>query len=185
MYEGRPLHIWNTQDTSIIDGAPTAHLADLVDQTDPALSHISQALLLFLRAEIELTAEIVLLAVKIGRSEHKQWAAADGTGFKAAPLPGDTRHDPVVYYVRRGAMVKIGTTTNLHQRMTSLLPEEILATEPGGQGVEAHRHRQFSALRVAGHREWFHAGPALQQHVREIRSQHGEPDATLPVLPHS
>lgn len=37
----------------------------------------------------------------------------------------------VVYYVRIGDKIKIGTTTSFKYRMVSLMPDEILATEPG------------------------------------------------------
>ncbi|MCP9209296.1 GIY-YIG nuclease family protein [Streptomyces cucumeris] len=183
MYEGSP-HIWSDEGVGRLgDDAPTARLADLIDPNDPALQHISQALTNFRAADVSLTEEIVKAAIKLGRAEHARWSAADGNGFKAAPLPRQGAHAPVVYYVRRGTMVKIGTTTNLHERMRAILPEEILATEPGGQKTEFARHRQFSALRVDGQREWFHAGAALQDHVQRVRAQHGAPEHSLPVLP--
>ncbi|MDX3235668.1 GIY-YIG nuclease family protein [Streptomyces sp. ME03-5709C] len=184
MYEGNPLHIWTTD--SVVDrdeDHPLARLTDLVDHTDPAFHRIVKVLMRFREAGIELTAEAVEIATKLGRLDHEYWGASDGPAYKAAPTPYQASHPPVVYYVRRGALVKIGTTTNLWRRMVSLLPEQVLATEPGGIGVEADRHRQFAALRVEGQREWFRAGAILQAHVERVRSLHGAPDPTLPTLP--
>lgn len=182
MYEGSP-HIWANEGVGRIgEDASTAHLAELIDPTDPALAHITQAITRFTEAGLVLTEELVTAAVSLGRTEHVRWGAADGNGFKAAAIPTQAGHAPVVYYVRRGTMVKIGTSTNLHRRMREVLPEEVLAIEPGGIGVELTRHTQFSALRVDGQREWFHAGRLLQEHVNRMRSAYGAPDPTLPVL---
>ncbi|MCY0943552.1 GIY-YIG nuclease family protein [Streptomyces antarcticus] len=183
MYEGNPLHIWpNESSDDQGSDAPLTRLSDRFDKADPAFSGIMRALLPFLNAKIELTDETIELVKTLGRAEHDP-ATRSTDGYKAARLAGDTNHEPVVYYVRRGALVKIGTTNNMHRRMTALLPEEVLATEPGGQGLEGERHRQFSALRVPGQREWFHAGPALQQHVLRVRALHGTPEPSLPTLP--
>ncbi|NUL03585.1 GIY-YIG nuclease family protein [Streptomyces lunaelactis] len=185
MYEGAP-HIWSNERVGSAGGDdPTAHLADLINPADPALGHIAQELARFTEAGVELTEELVTAAIKLGRAAHTRWRSADGSGFKAAAVPLQSSHDPVTYYVRRGATVKIGTTTNIRERMVALLPEEVLAIEPGGQPVEFQRHRQFSALRVDGQREWFHAGPALQEHVQRVREQYGVPDPALPGLPTS
>ena len=60
----------------------------------------------------------------------------------------------VVYYIRFGDRIKIGTTGNLTGRLMTLPHDELLATEPGGIELEKQRHRQFAADLVAG-REWF------------------------------
>jgi hypothetical protein len=183
VYEGSP-HLWTDEGVGRIGAdAPTAHLANLIDPDDPAMGDICHEVWRFQQAGVELTEEMVAAAIKLGRAEHKRWGAADGTPFKAAAIPQQCAHDPVVYYIRRGPKVKIGTTTNLRARMVALLPEEVLAVEPGGQPAEAHRHQQFAALRVDGQREWFHAGPSLQQHVERLRERYGLPDPSLPTLP--
>lgn len=79
----------------------------------------------------------------------------------------------VVYYIRIGSLIKIGTSANMIQRMMDLGPEEILATEPGSYRLERARHGQFAHLRVHG--EWFRAEPELRDHAALIRSQFGEP----------
>lgn len=73
----------------------------------------------------------------------------------------------VVYFVRRGALVKIGTTGGLRQRVGQLNsgscvldgmdcdePVDILAVMPGGRPVERSLHALFASLRYE--QEWFH-----------------------------
>lgn len=80
-----------------------------------------------------------------------------------------------VYYIRRRDRIKIGTTTNLTARMAALLPDEILAVEPGGRDMEVGRHQQFATLRVRG--EWFRDDPTLREHIASLVQQHGTPPA--------
>ena len=56
-------------------------------------------------------------------------------------------HTPVVYFARMGEYVKIGTSTNLRKRMSSLyIPmEDVLAVVPGGKEVEDAYHERFAA----------------------------------------
>jgi len=81
----------------------------------------------------------------------------------------------VVYYVCRGDLIKIGTTSNLGPRLIAInggviVPPQatvkLLATESGGVEVEAQRHAQFATDRVAG--EWFKASPALTEHINQL-----------------
>lgn len=85
----------------------------------------------------------------------------------------DAIQGEVVYYLRLGDQVKIGTTTNLPRRMASLYvdhdPEALLATESGGRAVEAERHGQFAAERVYANRELFRLSPRLAAHIDELR----------------
>lgn len=53
-------------------------------------------------------------------------------------------HDPVVYYLRFGDRIKIGTTTNLRTRLISVPCDEVLAVEPGSYALERERHEQFA-----------------------------------------
>lgn len=83
-------------------------------------------------------------------------------------------HPPVVYYVRRHRLVKIGTTTNLPRRLKYLgvKADDVLALEPGSHATEHMRHRQFAHLRQEGHGlgvEHFRLGPSLAQHIRSLR----------------
>jgi hypothetical protein len=73
--------------------------------------------------------------------------------------------DHRVYYVQIGKLIKIGTTTNLKQRLNAYPPgSQLLAAELGGQAREAQRHREFSHL-LASRKEWFHPGPDLMAHI--------------------
>jgi Meiotically up-regulated gene 113 len=74
----------------------------------------------------------------------------------------------VVYYMRIGDRVKIGTSTNLRRRLKAINPEELLAIEQGGVGVESERHKQFSELRTHG--EWFKLEGRLVQHIEQLRA---------------
>lgn len=78
----------------------------------------------------------------------------------------------VVYYWRRGDLVKIGTTRSFSRRYHQLLPGELLAVEPGSYLLERARHAQFAALRAADApgREWFQASPQLMKHVEGMAS---------------
>lgn len=86
------------------------------------------------------------------------------------------RKQQVVYYIRRDSRIKIGTTTNMQQRMSQLMPDEILATEPGGRAMEKQRHKQFAHIRYRG--EWFTPSEELLAHIEAVRAEHGEPAMT-------
>lgn len=81
----------------------------------------------------------------------------------------------VVYYIRFSGSIKIGTTTNLPQRMQTLPMEELLAVEPGGYNIERKRHAEFRSARVQ--REWFRPTPPLLLLIATLRRQHGDPMA--------
>lgn len=82
----------------------------------------------------------------------------------------------LVYYMRIGDAIKIGVTTNMKARMAQLMPDELLATEPGTDELEKRRHKQFAHLRIRGER--FKVTPELMDHVAQIRDAHGEPTVT-------
>ncbi|HWM34837.1 MAG TPA: GIY-YIG nuclease family protein [Pseudolysinimonas sp.] len=85
-----------------------------------------------------------------------------------APDPGlpPPRVD-VVYYLRHGDRVKIGTTANPRQRFAAIWHEEVLAFERGDRVRERARHLQFAADRFE-RSEWFHLTPALAAHIAEV-----------------
>lgn len=85
----------------------------------------------------------------------------------------------VVYYVRIGDHVKIGTTTNLHQRLNSLRIDHdaLLATEPGSYELERRRHLEFADERV-GRREDFNPSRRLLAHIDAVRANNGQPVIT-------
>jgi hypothetical protein len=82
-------------------------------------------------------------------------------------------HDPLVYYVRRDWLIKIGTTTHFRQRMSALDVDEVLAVEPGSYDLEDQRHEQFAADRFSG--DWFRPSAALLAHASALRAVHDAP----------
>lgn len=73
-----------------------------------------------------------------------------------------------VYYVRVGELIKVGTTGQLRQRLSSYPPtSELLAVEPGGEELESRRHAQFRHL-LAHRKEWFHPGTDLMDHIAAL-----------------
>jgi hypothetical protein len=78
----------------------------------------------------------------------------------------------VVYYLRHGQRIKIGTSANPRSRFAALPWEELLAFERGGRGLERRRHETFASARFPGS-EWFRAEPELLEHVERVRV--GEP----------
>lgn len=142
----------------------------LIDTTEPAWPSIAAVLREFAAAGIDLDETTVPLAVSLGR--HR-WGRED-----VAAVPGEqptlASAGPVVYYIRRASLIKIGTTTSPRDRFMDLVPDEILAVEPGGHAEETRRHRQFAHLRCGG--EYFRDEPELRDHARQLRAFHGDPD---------
>lgn len=75
----------------------------------------------------------------------------------------------VVYYLRIGRFIKIGTATRLDERLKSYPPDtEVLATEPGHYSTEHRRLVEFAEY-LAARREWFHPGSRLMEHIERLR----------------
>ena len=86
------------------------------------------------------------------------------------PLP---RVD-VVYYIRFDDRMKIGTSSNLRQRMSQLWHHELVALERGTRTREHARHVQFAEWRL-GTSEWFLLSPELMEHVEALRAGVDDP----------
>ncbi|MFE6079986.1 GIY-YIG nuclease family protein [Streptomyces virginiae] len=156
-----------------------SRLSKLVDTTDPAFHSIAEVLADMASARVEFTPEIIDAAVKAGRARHARETTIPTLPHQPGP---EAVAGSVVYYIRRGNLIKIGTTTNLRRRMAALMPDEILAVEPGDWVLEQQRHRQFGDQRISRQGEYFFPGPALRRHVAEVRATHGAPPADLPRL---
>jgi len=153
-------------------------IKDLVDTSDPAWPSIAAVLREFANAGIDLNEASVSMAVKLGR---QRWAPLDEAKLSApsqAPLAAGS--GSVVYYVRRARLIKIGTTTNPRDRFSNLLPDEILAVEPGDRRREQMRHVQFGHLRVTG--EYFGDEPELRDHIAALVALYGPPDPSWPTI---
>jgi hypothetical protein len=150
---------------------------DLIDTTDPAWPGILGVLREFKEAGIELDAAAATTAVKLGR---KRWKGAiPATAPVQSGLAVDAKE--IVYYIRRGAVIKIGTTKDPIDRFGTLMPDEILAIEPGSYELETARHKQFDHLRVRRRREYFIDAPELREHIKATRALYGEPDPAWPT----
>ncbi|MFJ8931562.1 hypothetical protein ACIRLA_33765 [Streptomyces sp. NPDC102364] len=160
-------------------GEGETRLSRLIDTADPAIDHIVDVLANMAGSGVEFTPEIIQAAVKMGRSRHRR----EELPRKIIPAPRrSTPASSVVYYIRRGNLIKIGTTTSLKRRMAALMPDEILALEPGDTSTESHRHQQFQALQTKPRSEYFYPGAALQRHISDLRQKHGAPPASLPQI---
>jgi len=87
--------------------------------------------------------------------------------WRYGEVPDDDVAPPrvdVVYYLRHGDRVKIGTTANPRQRFAAIWHEEVLAFELGDRRLERRRHEQFAADRFGGS-EWFRLSPAIAEHA--------------------
>ncbi|WP_143645435.1 GIY-YIG nuclease family protein [Streptomyces swartbergensis] len=149
---------------------------DLIDPADPAFMFISAELQRAREEQGTLTMEGVREAVDAGRrrfTEHEAHVAASAPGRIPASI---------VYYARRADLVKIGTTKAPHRRFAALLPDEVLAWEPGGRQGEAARHQQFRHLRLTSKGEYFRRDDSLNAHITAIAEQFGPPDPTWPTL---
>lgn len=94
--------------------------------------------------------------------------------FKDAPA--------VVYYIKHGDRIKIGTSQNWKHRITELPHDELLALEPGDRTKEQQRHREFADTRVR-RTEWFTVSDDLVEHIASVRSDH--PDFTDSIKRHN
>lgn len=66
------------------------------------------------------------------------------------------KHAPLVYFIRNGNRMKIGTTTELKRRIRTLAlrAENVALLVDGDQRREREYHKQFAAHRI-GNSEWF------------------------------
>lgn len=81
-------------------------------------------------------------------------------------------HAPVVYFLRNGTRVKIGTTRNLRPRIArlALRPDNVMRVEHGGQDYEQSLHARFDGYRV-GNTEWFELRGELAAYLGEPEDQ--------------
>ncbi|MFG2970811.1 GIY-YIG nuclease family protein [Streptomyces sp. NPDC048288] len=72
------------------------------------------------------------------------------------------KHAPLVYFIRNGNRLKIGTTTDLKRRIRTLAlrAENVVLLLDGGQSLERELHKQFTDLRISN-TEWFAYDGAL------------------------
>jgi len=80
----------------------------------------------------------------------------------------------VVYFLRRGDLVKIGHSRNLRNRLHGhgAKPEDLLYLMPGGYETEQAMHERFADDLAEG-REVFRMSPALRAFLDEGRGRMG------------
>ncbi len=149
-----------------------------IDLDDPAVGAVTSVLSDMVKAGIEVNEQTVDTAIKLARlatapSPAEQIRTTRALGGLPMYGPGADRNS-IVYYVQRGSLIKIGTTSQPKKRFRDLVPDAILAFEPGDYKIEAARHRQFQSLRRG--REYFEPRALLLAHIKRVRSQHGDPD---------
>lgn len=144
-------------------------------------------------AGIQMTEDLVEAALKLaqaqvelGRKEARHTAEkrrqeAERLAAVQPEMYGDAEH-PVVYYILRGKYVKIGTTMNLRERMRDLMPDEVLAVEPGGRALERRLHDHFARIRYSRDREYFKLTDELREHINAVVATHGPPPPDLSTL---
>ena len=98
-----------------------------------------------------------------------EWRQGDSPDGDLPPVRVD-----VVYYLRFGDRVKIGTSSDPRRRLTRIWHDELLAFERGDRLVEHRRHEQFSADRHA-RTEWFVASTVLLEHAAALRAGADDP----------
>jgi hypothetical protein len=155
-----------------------ARLIAMLDLDDPALPSIAVLLAEMEHAGVEIDEAAVKLGIQMGR--HR-WATRANQSDEKTSVVVEACTGSIVYYVRRGSVLKIGTTKSPKQRFLNLMPDEILAYEPGSFQVERARHRQFSHLRIGG-TEHFRIAADLVNWTAEVRGSYGEPDASWPSM---
>lgn len=152
-------------------------LLDQIDTTDEAFPRVAALLAEMVDAGVELDASAIAIAVRLAKKAKPEPPKRKHAQLNSAlPMWTPTGDESsIVYYIRRGALVKIGTTTRPRRRFEALLPDEIMAIEPGDRSIEAARHRQFRHLRQSD-MEYFTQAADLSAHIRRMRAMHGEPD---------
>jgi hypothetical protein len=78
------------------------------------------------------------------------------------------KHAPLVYFIRNGNRVKIGTTTELKRRIRTLAlrPENVALLIDGDRRREREYHKQFAEHRI-GTTEWFAYAGTLTDYVND------------------
>lgn len=96
--------------------------------------------------------------------------------WRHGELPDEARavRVDVVYYVRAGDRIKIGTSGNPRGRLAALHWDQLLAFERGGRTLEQRRHAQFSSDRFPGS-EWFRSSTALTAHIAALSAGVDDP----------
>ncbi len=155
-------------------------ITERAPEGSPLWPYVARDLLRLARLEVELTPELVgrmLDSAEKAHARDQEIATLNSEAFVSrrttagrCDYPGIAKvAGNVVYYMRIGNRVKIGTSGNLVGRLEAINPEQLMAVERGDYRVEGERHRQFARLRVHG--EWFRLEGELVDHIEAVRAQ--------------
>lgn len=95
-------------------------------------------------------------AVQQADTDHARWAVPSG------------KHAPLVYFIRNGNRVKIGTSTELKRRIRTLAlrADNVALLIEGDRRLERQLHTQFADLRI-GNTEWFAYEAPLTDYIAD------------------
>lgn len=95
-------------------------------------------------------------AVQPADANHVRWAVPSG------------KHAPLVYFIRNGNRIKIGTSTELKRRIRTLAlrAENVALLLDGDRRLERQLHNQFKDLRI-GDTEWFAYEAPLTDYIAD------------------
>lgn len=106
-----------------------------------------------------------------GYKVNEPWCFEGRVKIHLAKFHETTTREPdhVVYYIKVGKYIKIGTSRDVDKRLNQYPPgAKLLAVEPGGYRREAERHKQF-AKDLAERKEWFRPSPLLNTHIKNLQ----------------
>lgn len=165
----------NDDNAGTVRHPAVARILERIDKGDPIFGRVMQDMFRVRKLGVEVTPEIVDQSIAHAREALKPkpvFVPKKGKTPERTARPGRFGHvenpGEVVYYMRIGDRVKIGTSTNLRTRLEAINPEELLALERGGVGIERIRHQEFAALRTHG--EWFRLEGLLLAHIEKLRA---------------
>lgn len=122
---------------------------------------------------VRLTAIVESLGYTLTDAPAQAGKPAEAAATRWTIPPG--KHAPLVYFIRNGNRIKIGTTTELKRRIRTLAlrPENVALLVDGDRRLEREYHKQFADLRV-GRTEWFAYEAALADYVHAQTAQKGQ-----------
>jgi hypothetical protein len=155
--------------------------------------HFTSIIADWMQAGVEMSEEYIIAAVKLAAAQVERARERDLAELRCAEkreaaaaeprLPGAHCNSPqgVVYYIRRRQWVKIGTTTKLRDRMRDLMPDEVLAIEPGSYKLEGELHVRFAHIRLSPNCEYFLLDEDLRAHIARVVAKVGPPPQGLTI----
>ena len=113
-----------------------------------------------------LTAIVGSLGYSLADTPAPRGKQADAPAIKW-PIPSG-KHKPLVYFIRNGNRLKIGTTVELKRRIRTLAlrAENVALLVDGDQRREREFHKQFAEHRI-GNTEWFAYESPLTDYVAD------------------